>query len=239
MGGPPIRNAGHGSGTVSVFLVPKTVFLYSTGKGIQEQTIMLVGYARVSTMDQNPALQTDALRAAGCERIFTEKASGSHRDRPQLTAALDFLREGDTLVVWKLSRLARSLTQVIRTSADINGRGVALRVLTQNIDTGTPEGWLFFHMTAAFDEFQRELIVENTRAGLKAAKRRGRRGGRPKAMDERTIRQAEAMLRDTGNYPFVGDVIDQLEIGRTAFYRYFPPDRIRQLRKGHADDAPR
>ncbi len=196
---------------------------------------MLVGYARVSTMDQNPALQTDALQAAGCERIFTERASGSHRDRPQLQAALNFLREGDTLVVWKLSRLARSLTQVIRTAADVDERGIALKVLTQNIDTGTPEGRLFFHMTAAFDEFQRELIVENTRAGLKAAGKRGRRGGRPKAMDERTLKHAEAMLKDTDNYPFIGDVIDQLEIGRTAFYRYFPPDRIKQLRNEHMD----
>lgn len=130
---------------------------------------MLVGYARVSTMDQNPTLQTDALQAAGCERIFTEKASGSHRDRPQLKAALGFLRRGDTLVVWKLSRLARSLTKVIKTAADIDGRGIALKVLAQNMDTSTPEGRLFFHMTAAFDEFQRELVVENTRVGLKAA----------------------------------------------------------------------
>lgn len=125
---------------------------------------MLIGYARVSTMDQNPALQMDALKAVGCEKIFTEKASGSHRDRPQLQAALDYLRAGDTLVVWKLSRLARSLTQVIKTAADIHERGIALKVLTQNIDTTTSEGRLFFHMTAAFDEFQRELIVENTRA---------------------------------------------------------------------------
>ena len=117
---------------------------------------MLVGYARVSTIDQNIALQMDALRSTGCEKIFTEKASGSHRDRPQLKAALDYLRTGDTLVVWKLSRLARSLTQVIKTAADIHERGIALKVLTQNIDTSTSEGRLYFHMTAAFDEFQRE-----------------------------------------------------------------------------------
>ena len=140
---------------------------------------MLIGYARVSTIDQNPALQMDALKTAGCDKVFTEKASGSHRDRPQLKAALNYLREGDTLVVWKLSRLARSLTQVIKTATDINDRGIALKVLTQNIDTSTSEGRLFFHMTAAFDEFQRELIVENTRAGLAAANKRGRRGGRP------------------------------------------------------------
>jgi DNA invertase Pin-like site-specific DNA recombinase len=198
---------------------------------------MLVGYARVSTMDQNPALQMDALREVGCERIFTEKASGSHRNRPHLQAALDYLREGDILVVWKLSRLARSLTQVIKTASDINERGIGLKVLTQNIDTTTPEGRLFFHMTAAFDEFQRELIVENTRAGLVAANKRGRRGGRPKVMNEQSIRNAEAMLKDTENYPFVGDVIDQLKIGRTAFYRYFPPDRIRELRRAHSEEG--
>ncbi len=197
---------------------------------------MLVGYARVSTMDQNPALQMDALREAGCERIFTEKASGSHRNRPQLKAALDYLRKGDALVVWKFSRLARSLTQVIKTVSDINERGIGLKVLTQNIDTTTPEGRLFFHMTAAFDEFQRELIVENTRAGLVAANKRGRRGGRPKGMNEQSIRNAEAMLKDTENYPFVGDVIDELNIGRTAFYRYFPTNRIRELRKEHSED---
>ena len=199
---------------------------------------MLIGYARVSTMDQNPALQMDALREVGCERIFTEKASGSHRNRPQLQAALDYLREGDTLVVWKLSRLARSLTQVIKTASDINERGIGLKVLTQNIDTTTTEGRLFFHMTAAFDEFQRELIVENTRAGLVAANKRGRKGGRPKVMNEQSIRNAEAMLKDTENYPFVSDVIDQLSIGRTAFYRYFPTDRICELRKEHSGDMP-
>jgi DNA invertase Pin-like site-specific DNA recombinase len=188
-------------------------------------------------MDQNPALQMDALREAGCKRIFTETASGSHRNRPQLEAALDYLREEDTLVVWKLSRLARSLTQVLKTASDIHDRGIGLKVLTQNIDTTTPEGRLFFHMTAAFDEFQRELIVENTRAGLAAANKRGRRGGRPKGMDEEGLRKAEAMLKDTENYPFVGDVIDQLKIGRTAFYRYFPPDRIRELRRTHSEEG--
>lgn len=194
---------------------------------------MLIGYARVSTMDQNPALQMDALRAAGCEKIFTEKASGSHRDRPELRAALEYLREGDTLVVWKLSRLARSLSQILKTANDIADRGIALKVLTQNIDTSTPEGRLFFHMTAAFDEFQRELIVENTKAGLEAARKRGRRGGRPPAMDEQSMKQAEALLKDTENYPFIGDVIDELDVGRTAFYRYFPPERIKQLRGEH------
>lgn len=213
------------------------VFVYFPLEPINEQIIMLIGYARVSTMDQNTALQMDALRTAGCERIFTENASSSHQDRPQLIAALDYLREGDTLVVWKLSRLARSITQIIKTAENINERGIALKVLTQNIDTTTPEGRLFFHMTAAFDEFQRELIVENTRAGLVAANKRGRRGGRPKAMDDNIMKQAESLLKDTENYPFVGDVIDQLSIGRTAFYKYFPPDRINELRNEHSTEA--
>ena len=195
---------------------------------------MLVGYARVSTLDQNPSLQTDALREAGCEKIFVEKTSGARLERPQLKIALEFLRKNDTLVVWKLSRLARSLKQVIQTVQDMQVRNIDLWVLTQNIDTSTPEGRLFFHMTAAFDEFQRELIIENTRAGLAAASRHGRRGGRPRSMDDEKIRLAEALLRDTENYPFVSDVIKQLKIGKTAFYRYFPPERIRTLRQQHA-----
>jgi len=196
---------------------------------------ILIGYARVSTTDQNPAFQMHALRDIGCERIFVEKVSGSHHDRPQLKAAPDYLREGDTLAVWKLSRLALSLTKVIKTASDIAEREIALKVLTQNIDTSTPEGKLFFHMTAAFDEFQRELNVENTPAGLKAAAKRGKRGGRRKAMNEQRNKHAEAMLKDTENYPFIGDVIDQLKISRTPFYKYFPTDRIKQLRAEHAD----
>ena len=151
---------------------------------------MYIGYARVSTMDQNPQMQTDALEQAGCERIFVEKISGSHKERPQLKAALNYMREGDTLVVWKLSRLARSIRQIITTTHDLDEANIKLKVLTQNIDTGTPEGRLFFHMTAAFDEFQRELIVENTRAGLVAAHKRGRRGGRPPSMTKEKIRNA-------------------------------------------------
>lgn len=194
---------------------------------------MLIGYARVSTLDQNPDLQIDALNQAECERIFTEKASGAKTDRPQLQAALDFMREGDTLVVWKLSRLARSIKQVIETAKALEERGAGLKVITQRIDTTTPEGRLFFHITAAFDQFQRELIVENTKAGLIAAKKRGRRGGRPRALNDKQLKNAEAMLKDADNYPFIGDVIDQLQIGRTAFYRYFPPEKIRELRADH------
>jgi DNA invertase Pin-like site-specific DNA recombinase len=209
----------------------KTSVLLFSSKIVFGIKIMLIGYARVSTMDQNPQMQTDALEKAGCGRIFIEKASGSHKERAELKAALEYMREGDTLVVWKLSRLARSIRQIIATAYDLEQRKIKLKVLTQNIDTGTPEGRLFFHVTAAFDEFQRELIVENTRAGLAAAHKRGRRGGRPPSMTVDKIRTAESMLKDSENYPFITDIIKQLEIGRTTFYRHFPPERISELRQ--------
>ena len=196
---------------------------------------MLVGYARVSTLDQNPSLQIDALREAGCEKIFVEKASGARKDRPQLKATLKYLRDGDTLVVWKLSRLARSLKQVIQTVQTMHARNIEFRVLTQRIDTTTPDGRLFFHITASFDQFQRELISENTRAGLLAARKHGRKGGRPRAMDDDKVRLAESLLRDKQNYPFINDVIKELQIGRTAFYRYFPPEKIREFRPTHSE----
>lgn len=192
---------------------------------------MLVGYARVSTLDQNPEMQIDTLTEAGCEKIFIEKLSGAKDDRPQLKAALEYIRNGDTLVIWKLSRLARSITQVINTVKDLESKNIGLKVITQKIDTTTPEGRLFFHMTAAFDQFQRELIVENTKAGLKAARNRGRVGGRPRVLTEEKLKTARAMLKDQENYPFISDIIKALGIGRTAFYRYFPPENIYQLRQ--------
>jgi len=191
---------------------------------------MLIGYARVSTLDQNPQLQIEALNEAGCKKIFTEKISGADKKRRQLQEALEYMREGDTLVIWKLSRLARSLTQIINTVKDLEDRQIGLKVLTQNIDTGTPEGRLFFHMNAAFDQFQREIIVENTRAGLKSARRNGRIGGRPLLMTDEKIRTAKAMLKDTENYSFISDIIKTLGIGRTTFYRHFPPEKIEKLR---------
>ena len=193
---------------------------------------MLVGYARVSTIDQNPEMQIDALQQAGCTKIYTEKASGKNKDRPQLLAALEYMRSGDTLVIWKLSRLARSLKQIIETVKDLEEQGISLKVLTQNIDTASAEGRLFFHMNAAFDQFQRELIVENTKAGLANAKKHGRVGGRTVAMTEEKLRSAKSMLKDVDNYPFVSDIIKTLGVGRTTFYRHFPPERIEEARGG-------
>ena len=135
---------------------------------------MLVGYARVSTQDQDLSLQLDALQAAGCDKVFTEKASGAQRDRPQLQAALEYMRSQDTLVVWKLDRLARSLKQLIETVEGLGERGIGLRSLTESLDTTTSGGKLVFHLFAALAEFERSVIRERTRSGLQSARRRGR-----------------------------------------------------------------
>lgn len=157
---------------------------------------MIVGYARVSTQDQNPELQLDALRAAGCEQVFSEKASGALKDRPELTACLRTLRKGDSLVVWKLDRLARSLKDLVELMQDLDQRGVGFRSLTETIDTTNAGGRLVFHVFGALAEFERSLIRERTLAGLAAARARGRRGGRKLAMSKADVRKAAAMLTD-------------------------------------------
>ncbi|BCX90000.1 hypothetical protein MIN45_PP14 (plasmid) [Methylomarinovum tepidoasis] len=184
---------------------------------------MLIGYARVSTQDQNPALQTDALKAAGCGRIFIEKASGAQRDRPQLQAALDYLREGDVLVVWKLDRLARSLKQLIETVEELEKRGIGFRSLTENIDTTTPGGRLVFHIFGALAEFERSIIRERTRAGLEAARARGRKGGRPPALTDKDLQKAKALLADAGIT--VEEVARTLGVAPSTLYRYLPGGR--------------
>jgi DNA invertase Pin-like site-specific DNA recombinase len=153
-------------------------------------------YARVSTLDQKPALQIDALKAVGCARIFTEKASGAQHERPELKAALDYIREGDTLVVWKLDRLARSMRQLIETVEDLQSRGIELRSLTESIDTATPGGRLVFHIFGALAEFERAVIRERTSAGLQAARERGKKGGRPRTLGLRDLAAAKALLAD-------------------------------------------
>lgn len=188
---------------------------------------MLVGYARVSTLDQDPALQLDALAVAGCERVFQEKASGSSTDRPELMKALEFMRAGDTLVVWKLDRLARSLKQLIATVEDLHACGVGFRSLTDSIDTTTAGGELVFHMFGAIAQFERRLIQERTRAGLKAAAARGRHGGRPKKLDEKALVQARAMLRDA-SIP-VSEVARRLGVSRPTLYAYLPEARGRAM----------
>jgi DNA invertase Pin-like site-specific DNA recombinase len=150
---------------------------------------MLVGYARVSTREQNQALQLDALEAAGCGRVYTEKASGAQRERPELQAALDYARQGDTLVVWKLDRLARSIRQLIETVEDLERRKIGLRSLTEAIDTTTPHGEFLFNLFGSLAQYERALIKERVVAGLAAARRRGRKGGRPPTIDPEKVEQ--------------------------------------------------
>lgn len=184
---------------------------------------MVVGYARVSTRDQSPALQLDALRDAGCDRVYMEKASGAQRDRPELKAALDYLRAGDTLMVWKLDRLARSVRQLVETAADLQRRDIGLKVLTQAIDTTTSGGRLVFHVFAAVAEFERELGLERTHAGLAQAKAMGRRGGRKPAIGPAEIKRARAMLADPTIT--VGEVAQQLGVQPSTLYRHIPGGR--------------
>jgi len=157
----------------------------------------LVGYARASTAEQDPALQLDALTSAGCWRVFTDHASGSREDRPELAAALDSLRPGDTLVVWRLDRLGRSLPHLIETVTGLAGRGVGFRSVTEVIDTTTAGGRLVFHLFGALAKFERQLIRDRTLAGLAAARARGRVGGRPRTMTPAKLRLARAMRAQT------------------------------------------
>ena len=157
---------------------------------------MNIGYARVSTQDQNPEFQTDALEQAGCEQIFQEKVTGASRERPELIQCLRMLRKGDTLIVWKLDRLARSLKDLVEIVYDLDQKGVGFRSLTEAIDTTNAGGKLVFHIFAALAEFERSLIQERTKAGLQAARARGRSGGRPPKLSASEIRQAKAMLLD-------------------------------------------
>ena len=184
---------------------------------------MFVGYARVSTQDQNADLQTRALSAAGCKRTFTEKASGAQRERPQLAAAIEFMREGDTLVVWKLDRLARSLKQLIETVEGLDARGIRFRSLTENIDTETADGRLVYHLFGALAEFERSIIRERSLAGLAAARAKGRVGGRPRALNDNDLAAARALLSDPGIT--VGEVARRLDVSPATLYRHFPGGR--------------
>ncbi len=184
---------------------------------------MQIGYARVSTQDQNPALQLDALQAVECEKIFTEKASGAQRDRPELKAALDYIRAGDTLVVWKLDRLARSMRQLIETIELLSSRGIGFRSLTEMIDTTTPGGKLIFHIFGALAEFERSIIQERTKAGLAAARARGKIGGRPPVLNEKDIAVAKALLRDPNIS--VEQIAKRLGVAPSTLYRHIPGGR--------------
>jgi DNA invertase Pin-like site-specific DNA recombinase len=168
-----------------------------TAPAVTTNTIIgqLIGYARVSTDDQEAQLQRDALTAAGCARIFADRASGKNTDRPELRSALDYARAGDTLCVWKLDRFARSLIDLVTMVDTLRERGIGFKVLTgalANIDLGTADGRLMLQVVGAMAEFERSLIMERTRAGLDAAKAQGRTGGRPSAVNEDVLIAARA-----------------------------------------------
>lgn len=179
---------------------------------------MNVGYARISTKNQNINLQEDALKSAGCQEIYTDIASGSKSQRPGLDSALAYLREGDTLVVWKLDRLGQSIQHLIQTVALLNERKIAFKSLQENIDTTSSGGKLIFHMFSALAEFERDLIRERTDAGLKAARARGRLGGRPSLLDNRQIKRMIEMYNEKKNT--VGEICKIYEISRPSFYNY-------------------
>lgn len=184
---------------------------------------MLVGYARVSTSQQDTALQRDALNAAGCERIYEEKASGAQRDRPQLMAALDVMRAGDTLVCYRMDRVARSLRQLIETVEDLEARGIGFKSLNEQIDTTSAGGKLVFHIFGALSEFERSLIRSRTMAGLEAARERGRVGGRPKRIDDDKLKVAKTLLANSDMT--VADIAGQIGVSPATLYRYLPAAR--------------
>jgi DNA invertase Pin-like site-specific DNA recombinase len=194
---------------------------------------MLIGYARVSTRDQDTALQEDALRAAGCERLFIEKASGAKEDRPELAKMLEMAREGDTIVVWRLDRLARSIRHLIEIAADLQKRGIHLKSVTDAIDTSTASGELHFHMLAALAQFERRLIAERVTAGLQAAWASGSRSGRkPADHPENAIKLEKAMTLIRGGMSAT-DAAKLSDLARSTVYKYA---KVRKLIDADAAD---
>ena len=179
---------------------------------------MLIGYARVSTDDQKLDLQLDALIKSGCEKIYDDYMSGAKAERPGLTKALDQCRSGDTLVVWRLDRLGRSIKNLIDLAELLEKKGVGLKSCQEAIDTNTSGGKLIFHMFGALAEFERNLLRERTRAGLDAARARGRTGGRPKALDLKA-RTLALSLYDNKQHT-IKDICEMMQIGKTTLYSY-------------------
>ncbi|SIS63019.1 Site-specific DNA recombinase [Chryseobacterium joostei] len=182
---------------------------------------MKIGYIRISTQDQNYNLQEDALNKLGCEMIFKETVSGAKKERPQLTKLLEQIRKGDVIVVYKLDRLGRSLKHLLEIVEILNTKNVALQSLHDNIDTTTPQGRLFFNISASFAEFEKDLIRERTKAGLEAARERGKKGGRRKGLSKEA--QQKAILAE--NYyneglKSVNEIATDLKISKMTLYKY-------------------
>ena len=181
---------------------------------------MLVGYERVSSDDQCLALQRDALNKAGCDRIFSEKMSSAKADRPELTAAIAFLRTGDTLVVWRLDRLGRSLKDLLTIVEDLNARGIQFKSLTENIDTTSSGGKLIFSIFGAIAEFERQIIRDRTLAGLASARARGRKGGRRQSISDKKVAAAHQLAANSNDS--IGQICESVGISRGTFYRRKP-----------------
>src|SRR5512132_1287737 len=179
---------------------------------------MFIGYARVATADQTLDLQKGALQKAGCTKIFTDTASGAKAERTGLDEALNYVRSGDTLVVWRLDRLARSLTHLIATITGRRDQHIGFRSVTENIDTTSSGGKRVFHIFGALAEFERDIIRERTQAGLTAARARGRKGGRPKSLTPKKAQMAEALYNDKNNT--IDEICKTLNISRATLYRY-------------------
>ncbi len=179
---------------------------------------MLVGYARVSTSEQNLDLQHDALKKAGCDHIFSDKASGAKTDRQGLEEALNFVREGDTLAVWRLDRLGRSVKNLIDIVKLLEDKGVGFKSVTESIDTTTAGGKLVFIIFGALAEFELNIIRERTRAGLAAARARGKKGGRPKSFDEKQIATLKKLYADNTNG--IDELCQLFSVSRTTLYKY-------------------
>ena len=179
---------------------------------------MLIGYARVSTQDQTLNLQKDALEKLGCNKIFTDTASGAKAERTGLNEALEYVREGDTLAVWRLDRLGRSLKHLIETITELNNRKIGFKSIQESIDTTTSGGKLIFHIFGALAEFERDIIRERTQAGLQAARARGRNGGRPKSLTGKKVAMVQALYNDKNNT--VDEICKTLNISRATLYRY-------------------
>src|SRR3954469_17866410 len=186
-------------------------------------TGMLLGYARVSDSSQNHDLQMDALRAAGCERIWVETASGARADRTELAKLLEQARAGDTIACWRLDRIGRSLRHLTEMAEQLEQRGIALRSLTESIDTSTPSGRFLFNILGALGQMEREIIVERTRAGLRASRLRGRLGGRPRALNQTKLRVAQALIAD-GNLS-MAEIAQQVGCAPSTLYRSLPGGR--------------
>jgi DNA invertase Pin-like site-specific DNA recombinase len=191
---------------------------------------MKIGYARISTADQNLDMQTDALKAAGCEKVFQDIASGAKDERQGLAEAIEYARAGDVLTVWKLDRLGRSLKHLIETVNRLHEKGVGFASLQESIDTTTSGGKLVFHVFGALAEFERELIRERTSAGLKAARARGKKGGRKEKLTPKQVEIARAMVNDP-NIP-ISSICETFKISKPTLYRYVPsPSKRHQEEK--------